>query len=327
MKKTFTFLVLSNTRQSTKKFVIPQNRLITLGLVGFFMALVGVAFTFDYAYLLYKDHQEAWLRSENETLKKQITQMETKLNSLEASFDRIDVFSRKLRTITQVENPQRELQLAIGPGVQTQSMPEFKQVRDVTSIDSLEQLNQVDVSGESGEMAVMGMRDYGSLSVRFDQVLKESKLREQSLLELWQNLSDRISLLGATPSIRPVNGWVTSNFGMRRSPFSNTKRMHHGLDIAASFGTPVVAPADGIVSYVGYDGGYGKLVSIDHGYGVVTRYGHNARIFVKVGQRVKRGDKVASVGNTGRSTGPHLHYEVRVNGIPVDPKKYILDQN
>ena len=102
--------------------------------------------------------------------------------------------------------------------------------------------------------------------------------------------------------------------------------MHHGLDIAAPFGTSVRAPADGIVSYVGYDGGYGKLVSIDHGYGVVTRYGHNAQIHVKLGQRIKRGEKISSVGNTGRSTGPHLHYEVRVNDVPVDPSKYILDQ-
>jgi murein DD-endopeptidase MepM/ murein hydrolase activator NlpD len=294
--------------------------------MGFFMALVGVAFTFDYVYLLYKDHQGTWLRAENDNLKKQIAQMEIKLNTLEGSFARIDLFSRKLKTITQVESPERDLQLAIGPGVQTQSIPEFKQARDVSSIESLDKLTQVDAIGDGGEMAVLGMRDYGSLSVRFDRVLKETQLREQSLLELWQNLSDRISLLGATPSVRPVNGWVTSKFGYRRSPFSRSSRMHHGLDIAASFGTPVRAPAEGIVSYVGYEGGYGKLVSIDHGYGVVTRYGHNAQIHVKVGQKVKRGDKIASVGNTGRSTGPHLHYEVRVNGVPVDPSKYILDQ-
>lgn len=290
------------------------------------MALVGVAFTFDYAYLLYKDHQESWLRAENTNLKKQVAQMETKLNALESSFERIDLFSRKLKTITQVENPERDLQLAVGPGIQTQPMPTFKPTRDAASIDSLDQLTQVESIGDSGEVAVMGMRDYGSLSVRFDKVLKETQLREQSLLELWQNLSDRISLLGATPSIRPVNGWVTSKFGYRKSPFSRTSRMHHGLDIAANFGTPVRAPAEGIVSYVGYDGGYGKLVSIDHGYGVVTRYGHNAQIFVKVGQKIKRGEKIAAVGNTGRSTGPHLHYEIRVNGVPVDPNQFILDQ-
>ena len=102
--------------------------------------------------------------------------------------------------------------------------------------------------------------------------------------------------------------------------------MHNGIDIAAAPGSPIVAPADGIVSFAGYDPGYGKLVSIDHGYGVVTRFGHTSQIFVEVGQKVSRRDVIASVGNTGRSTGPHLHYEVRVNNIPVDPYNYVLDE-
>jgi len=101
--------------------------------------------------------------------------------------------------------------------------------------------------------------------------------------------------------------------------------MHSGLDIAAAPGTPVYAPANGIISYVGYESGYGNLVTIDHGYGVKTRYGHNSEVHVKYGQKVKRGDKVASVGSTGRSSGYHLHYEVRVNGVAVDPKKYIIE--
>lgn len=102
--------------------------------------------------------------------------------------------------------------------------------------------------------------------------------------------------------------------------------MHAGLDIAAAPGSPVYAPADGVVSYAGYDQGYGKLVSIDHGYGVSTRFGHASQIYVQVGQKVSKWDVVAAVGNTGRSTGPHLHYEVRINGTPVDPINFILDE-
>ena len=101
--------------------------------------------------------------------------------------------------------------------------------------------------------------------------------------------------------------------------------MHEGLDIAANPGTPVVAPADGMVTYAGYDAGYGKLIVIDHGYGVETRYGHNSEIQVAVGQKVRHGQRIAAVGSTGRSTGPHLHYEVRVNGQPIDPLNYILE--
>ncbi|MCB0376898.1 MAG: M23 family metallopeptidase [Bdellovibrionales bacterium] len=326
MKKTFTFLVLSNTKHSSKKFVFSQVQLVTAAIILSCFALVGMAVVFDYSYLLYKDHKEEWLQVENQKLKDHLGQMEEKLNILENAFQRVELFSRKLRTITQVDNPDRELQLAIGPGAQMQKIPQFKAARDAASVDKLDELNRVEEDQESGELAVMGMRDYESLSVRFDRVIDESKLREQNLLELWQNLSDRIGLLSATPSVQPVSGWVTSGFGYRRSPFSRSSKMHHGIDIAANFGSKVHAPADGIVSYVGYDGGYGKLVSIDHGYGVVTRYGHNARIHVKLGQKIKRGDIISEVGNTGRSTGPHLHYEVRVNGIPVDPHKYILDR-
>ncbi|MEK7828495.1 MAG: M23 family metallopeptidase, partial [Deltaproteobacteria bacterium] len=114
-------------------------------------------------------------------------------------------------------------------------------------------------------------------------------------------------------------------FGYRISPFTGLRQMHEGLDIANAVGTPVFAPADGIVSKVDRENGLGKTISINHGYGIVTRYGHFSDIYVHVGKRVKRGEKVAAVGNTGRSTGPHLHYEVLVNGINVNPEKYILN--
>jgi murein DD-endopeptidase MepM/ murein hydrolase activator NlpD len=176
-----------------------------------------------------------------------------------------------------------------------------------------------------GELSVEGQRDYASLAVRIDHAVQETIVREQGILELWETLRERQSLMAATPSIKPSRGWFTSKFGYRISPFTNRPVMHNGLDIAAAPGSPIFAPADGVVSFAGYDPGYGKLVSIDHGYGVVTRYGHNSQVFVEVGQRVKRRDVIASVGNTGRSTGPHLHYEVRVNNVPVDPSHYVLD--
>jgi murein DD-endopeptidase MepM/ murein hydrolase activator NlpD len=101
--------------------------------------------------------------------------------------------------------------------------------------------------------------------------------------------------------------------------------MHEGLDIANRVGTPIIAPASGIVSDTGNDVAYGKLLVIFHGFGMTSRYGHLSKVLVKVGQRVKRGDKVAEVGMTGKTTGPHLHYEVKVNGISVNPMRYILN--
>jgi Membrane proteins related to metalloendopeptidases len=145
-------------------------------------------------------------------------------------------------------------------------------------------------------------------------------------------LKDRHSILARTPSIWPTRGkgaektrWITSGYGRRRSPFTGKVQFHAGIDIAAPIGTPIVSPADGVITYTGYGSGYGRLLEIDHGNGLVTRYGHLHRIKVKEGQEVKRWDVIASVGNSGRAIGSHLHYEVHMGGVPTNPKYYILD--
>ncbi len=165
--------------------------------------------------------------------------------------------------------------------------------------------------------------DFSSLQQQIDAMRAAIDLRRESQEEIQGFLNDQRSLLAAKPKGWPVKGWVTSGFGMRHSPFTGKLKMHEGLDIAARTGTSVGAAADGIVSQAETVPGYGKLVVIDHGYGFKTYYGHNSKIFVKVGQRVNRGDKISAVGSTGSSTGPHLHYEVRLNGVPLNPKKYI----
>ncbi len=129
----------------------------------------------------------------------------------------------------------------------------------------------------------------------------------------------------ATPSIWPVKGWVTSGFGPRVSPFTGRPALHDGLDIGAAPETPVRAPANGRVTAIGYDSKLGNIVRLDHGYGLQTLYGHMAKYLVKSGQRVKRGDVIGLVGTSGLSTGPHLHYMVKVKGRPVNPRKYILE--
>ena len=122
-----------------------------------------------------------------------------------------------------------------------------------------------------------------------------------------------------TPSIWPAAGYVSSPYGLR---FGGTE-FHQGIDIAADMGTPIVATADGVVTAAGWNGGYGNMVDVDHGGGIVTRYGHASALAVTVGQKVRRGEVIAYVGSTGRSTGPHVHYEVRVDGQPVNPAGYL----
>ena len=147
--------------------------------------------------------------------------------------------------------------------------------------------------------------------------------QEASFKEINVFLDKQRSILAATPSIWPVKGWITSGFGKRASPLTGEPGRHMGVDIANEVNTPIRAAADGIVTYAGWESGYGRLVAIEHGYGFSTRYGHCARVDVKVGDEVKRGQVIGYMGSTGRSTGSHVHYEVRIHGMPVDPEKYL----
>ncbi|SDL49058.1 Murein DD-endopeptidase MepM and murein hydrolase activator NlpD, contain LysM domain [Geoalkalibacter ferrihydriticus] len=165
--------------------------------------------------------------------------------------------------------------------------------------------------------------EVSDLQRQIDQVRAAIEVRRVSQEEIQGFLNDQRSLSAAKPSGWPTRGWVSSSFGMRKSPFSGRPRMHEGLDIAARTGTPINVTADGIVSRSGTAPGYGKLVVIDHGYGYQTYYAHNSRNLVKVGERVRRGQKIAEVGSTGSSTGPHVHYEVRLNNVPLNPRNFL----
>lgn len=159
---------------------------------------------------------------------------------------------------------------------------------------------------------------------RAEALEQEIKLREKSLSELAEYLEDRKSLFMATPSLWPARGFITSEFGWRKDPVTGVTEYHEGVDIAGSYGGQVRTAAEGVVIEAGNDSGYGKVVVIDHGYGIVTRYAHLSRSFVVAGQKVKKGGVIGAIGNSGKSTGPHVHYEVRIDGVPVNPVKYLF---
>lgn len=332
--KSYTILIASNRRGETFKYNIRASWVKALGFLGFCAVLLVATAALDYLGLLLKANENRVLQNENAMLKKQFQEAEEKLSSLEASLDRIQNFTKKLNLITNIDDDDRAMRLSMSPlsrdGGQVEPVPssvsrlpssEFM-IRDAQAAE------RPFVDEKNGELGTTRdvSRDYASLSVRVDRAIRQSQIREQGVLQLWDTLSERQSLLTSTPSIKPTRGWFTSRFGYRADPFTNRAELHAGIDMAAPPGTPIYAPADGVVSYVGYESGYGKLVSIDHGYGVVTRYGHNSRVFVEQGQRVRRWDVIAAVGNTGRSTGAHLHYEVRIHGVAVDPMNYILTE-
>lgn len=155
-----------------------------------------------------------------------------------------------------------------------------------------------------------------------DSDLDESMADKNGFREFLENQK---LLLASTPSIWPTKGWLSSRFGYRSSPFTGEREFHKGVDISTRMGAPVVSSADGVVSFTGWERGYGRVVVIKHGYGLETKYAHLKKALVKKGQRVKRGETVALVGTSGKTTGPHLHYEVHLNGVAVNPIRYVLN--
>jgi len=164
----------------------------------------------------------------------------------------------------------------------------------------------------------------GRVQGSIDQLLMEADRQQQSFKELLEFLKRQKSMLATTPSIWPVRGWVTSEFGYRISPFTGRREFHRGIDIATRIRTEIVAPAAGIIVTAKKDAGMGNEIRIDHGNGIITVYGHLLKFTVKRKQRVKRGDLIGYVGNSGRSTGPHLHYGVMVKGIYVNPRRHLF---
>lgn len=165
--------------------------------------------------------------------------------------------------------------------------------------------------------------DVASSMKTLDRTVNQLTEKSTKLEEIFQ---DQKVVLASTPSIWPVRGYLSAGFGNRNDPFTGLRDFHSGLDISTPLGTKVQAPADGVVIFCGPKGGYGNAVVIDHGYGIVTRYAHLASYNVRPGQRVRRGDAIAFVGNTGKSTAPHLHYEVWVHDQAQNPIQYILDE-
>lgn len=165
-----------------------------------------------------------------------------------------------------------------------------------------------------------------STEAEVDRLLRLSSYEIEKYSEAETALNDLKDRLDHTPSIWPTKGWNSRGYGMKEDPFTGYKQFHRGIDIANHSGTPIVATADGRVKAVGTYGQMGKMITIDHGYGFVSRYGHLSTFEVKRGQRVKRGDVIAKMGSTGRSTGPHLHYEVWRNGQVMNPRDYILNE-
>ncbi len=302
--ETFTLIVVPDHHGAeVRRFKLQKKRVFQLAGLLSAVVLVAVVACAHYFNVVGQASENPALRDENLKLKSELLAVRERLEHIGATLDRVERFDQKLRAITLLSDPQRNL--AMGP---TEESPESKVA-----------------SGDNQFLRARTPETPRALAEKLDKAGAEATRQEQSLQELQAYFQDQKSLLASTPSVWPVRGWVTSDFGTRLDPYTSERVMHAGLDIAGPHGKEVVAPSDGTVVFAGLEGGYGNVVVIDHGYGIKTRYGHLASIRAKAGEKVKRGGVIASMGNTGRSTGPHLHYEVRVNGIAQNPRKFILD--
>ncbi len=192
-----------------------------------------------------------------------------------------------------------------------------RQLAIVAGLDELGVGQQAGIGGDDSRVP--------AAALDLDALSRRSAGLGRSLDQVDSKLEERLRLIASTPAIAPVKGILTSGFGGRRDPITGQPAMHQAIDIATAPGSTVVASADGIVLRTGRIGGLGKAVYVSHGYGVTTRYGHLSKIDVVPGQRIRRGEALGLVGSTGRATGYHLHYEVRVDGRAVNPLAYILD--
>jgi len=238
----------------------------------------------------------ARLRAENNELAKNYENLRWELSSISGQYDDLvakEVAIRKMFDLPEID-PEQQLLGIGGPG-------------------------DAHIPLES-EVSQLAFKD----GVEVDRLNRLARFELDKMEEVVNSLSDKKRKLDHTPSIMPTRGWISRGIGNKRNPFTGSVQFHAGVDIANHRGTPIVATADGKVIKAGRNGGMGRMVAINHGFGYVTRYGHMSKILVKRGQKIKRGDVIGLMGSTGRSTGPHLHYEVIKNRKAQNPLKYIV---
>jgi murein DD-endopeptidase MepM/ murein hydrolase activator NlpD len=294
-----------------------QIRPATLTLMAV-LTLTAMVLLTSYAVHTYRVRDRFVDRSgEMETLKAANTALEAQTAAFSSTLSALDGKLRRLGELTAVRSTLTdEIRIQLGLPRET---PEDEVLPRLTAA-----VAWADRPGAGGnpENPESGSRYLiRNLNLDLERLMALAEQAELDLILINESLSGTGSILAATPTILPMNQpHISSRFGFRQSPFGGrSSDFHRGIDIPASHGTLIRAPADGTVLASGHSSGYGLLMTIDHGYGLVTRYGHLESILAEAGQTVLRGQPVARSGNSGRSTGPHLHYEILLGGVPTDP--------
>lgn len=307
-------MIVPERSAQVRRYQVPKKLLayVILGVAS--VVSLASFLLIHYIFVVQQVTENRTLKDENIELRAELKNLRDRVENINDTLERIDRFAMKLKALTQLSDSER--QLAIGP---------VGEKMDEGPSGSHEVKLAAGEFGDHEDEPIDSALATRLLDARLEDLSTEARKQEEDIRDLQEYYQDQKTLLLTTPSIWPARGWLTSTFGVRGDPFTGNKVMHKGLDIAAPAGTKVRAPSQGVVIYAAPRGGYGKTVVVDHGYGLQTHYGHLLDIVVKPGDKVERGKELGSVGNSGRSTGAHLHYEVRLQGIPQNPKKYILD--
>jgi murein DD-endopeptidase MepM/ murein hydrolase activator NlpD len=316
MRKTISLVVLTNSGSAVRQFCV--SRAVLRGMAILALVLLAMSSFLAYDYLRLKtgerlvalrDQESSGIlasqRDEIQIQRQQISDFSNEINILKEKLLALNEFEKKIRVMADLDQrPDSGNLFGIGGPIPRTLDPKM-------------------ALGEQRNSLVREMNS------QVDQLTLAAVTQEDHFKALVTHIQKQKGLLASTPTIRPIDPdtehLVTSRFESRLSPFTNVREFHKGYDISAREGTPIYATAAGTVTFAGDKGLLGKTIVIDHGHGLTTTYGHCSRILKLQGEKVRRWDPIALVGNTGRSTGPHLHYEVALHGVPVNPEKYFLN--
>ena len=298
-KRGFTLLIIPRADGPVRTFGVPRSFLVRLLSVLAVAVLLSLYLVYDYISVRRDAAELARLRTVTADQEKQIAGLAGRLERFGARIDELGALDRKIRIAANIESS-RDKQEILGIGG---AVPDER---------------RISTRLEGDRQAVLR-----EIAQGVDQLDQEAVRQEKSFVQILQFLNRQRSIVATTPSIWPVTGWVTSEFGRRTNPFGGRSEFHTAIDIATKLGAPIKAPANGIVSNVEKRPDVGLMIQIEHGRGIGTLYAHLFRAAVSKGQVVKRGDVIGYVGNSGRSTGAHLHYSVSLNGVYVNPRNYL----
>ncbi|MCJ7774326.1 MAG: M23 family metallopeptidase [Desulfobacterales bacterium] len=312
MREKISIFVLSTAGSPVKQITASKTFIRFFGCFLAVCIAISVYVLYDYTNLKIHNIEGKYIQQQSEiqNQRKQIQEFAEEITSLKTKVLALNKFENQIRFIANIEKSDESEEL-FGVGG---SIPEDLDTR-------------VPLTAKHNSL----LRE---MHEQVRQLHQASTIQNENLDSLYNHFKEQRNLLASTPAIRPIRAsektkgtywWPTSKFGYRKSRFTGLREFHKGYDVATKAGTPIISTANGVVTYAAPKGNLGNLMIVDHGHGLMTSYAHCDKVLKKSGEKVKRGDTIALVGDSGRSTGPHVHYEVHLNGVPVNPEKYILN--